>query len=85
VKLSLAFLAAIFLISPLTIAHERNHVPSGFESTQTEQVNGYVKQNGTVVQPYHRTAPDNNFQNNYSTTGNVNPYTNQPGYKKPGY
>ncbi len=37
----------------------------------------------TYVQPYHRTSPDSNVENNYSTKGNVNPYTNQPGTVTP--
>lgn len=37
----------------------------------------------TYVQPYHRTAPDNNIFNNYSTQGNINPYTGQPGTVNP--
>lgn len=57
--------------------------PGGYGSDQ--QVNGYARSNGTYVEPYHRTAPDSNPYNNYSTQGNVNPYTGQMGYKNPGY
>ncbi|MBB3193141.1 hypothetical protein [Roseateles terrae] len=42
-------------------------------------VRGYVKKDGTYVAPHMRSAPDANFQNNWSTTGNVNPYTGEPG------
>jgi hypothetical protein len=38
-------------------------------------VNGYTRQNGTVVQPYVRSAPDGIPSNNYSYPGNTNPYT----------
>jgi len=31
------------------------------------------------VQPHYRSAPDGNFYNNWSTKGNVNPYTGVPG------
>ncbi|MBB5143961.1 hypothetical protein HNQ38_002061 [Desulfovibrio intestinalis] len=44
-------------------------------------VNGYTRDNGTYVQPHMRTAPDNTTSNNYSTYGNTNPYTGQPGTK----
>jgi len=44
-------------------------------------VRGYYKKNGTYVQPHYRSSPDGNFWNNWSTTGNVNPYTGQPGTK----
>jgi hypothetical protein len=46
-------------------------------------VNGYTRQNGTYVQPYTRTAPDNTINNNYSTSPNVNPYTGQQGHIQP--
>ena len=48
-----------------------------------EYVNGYVRKDGTYVQPHYRTAPDSTIQNNYSTQGNVNPYTGQPGTVNP--
>jgi hypothetical protein len=46
-------------------------------------VNGYTRSNGTQVQGYYRTAPDSNPYNNYSTRGNVNPYTGQQGTVNP--
>jgi hypothetical protein len=42
-------------------------------------VSGYTKSNGTQVQPYYRSAPDTSFSNNFSTRGNVNPYTGMQG------
>lgn len=44
---------------------------------------GYYRDNGTYVQPHYQTAPDNTRLNNYSTQGNVNPYTGQPGTVNP--
>jgi hypothetical protein len=44
-------------------------------------VSGYTRSNGTYVQPHYRSAPDGNFQNNWSTSGNVNPYTGKAGTK----
>lgn len=46
-------------------------------------VHGYTKSNGTYVAPHYRSAPDGNVYNNWSTVGNVNPYTGQPGRKLP--
>lgn len=46
-------------------------------------VNGYMKNNGTYVEPHYRTAPDHTMLNNYSTRGNVNPYTGQQGTVNP--
>ncbi|HTK30699.1 MAG TPA: hypothetical protein VL332_01955 [Candidatus Saccharimonadaceae bacterium] len=44
-------------------------------------VHGYMRKDGTYVQPHMRSVPDGNFNNNWSTQGNVNPYTGQPGSK----
>jgi hypothetical protein len=46
-------------------------------------VNGYTTKNGTYVAPHYRSAPDGNPYNNWSTRGNVNPYTGQVGTKDP--
>jgi hypothetical protein len=45
-------------------------------------VRSYVKKNGAYVQQHHRTSPDHTQRNNYSTKGNVNPYTGKRGTKK---
>ena len=45
-----------------------------FGQTQV-MVRGYVKTNGTYVQPHHRTSPNSTVQDNWSTYPNVNPYT----------
>jgi hypothetical protein len=42
-------------------------------------VRGYTRKDGTYVRPHHRSAPDGNFSNNWSTRGNVNPYTREIG------
>lgn len=47
------------------------------------QVDGYFRKDGTYVQPHFRSAPDNNPSNNWSTKGNVNPYTGQSGTRNP--
>ena len=52
-------------------------------ATADEFVNGYFRSNGTYVQPHYRSSPDGNPWNNYSTTGNVNPYTGQSGTHNP--
>ncbi|MEY2702976.1 MAG: hypothetical protein RLY43_1614 [Bacteroidota bacterium] len=44
-------------------------------------VKGYYKSNGTYVQPYQRTSPNNTVNDNYSTVGNTNPYTGKEGTK----
>jgi len=44
-----------------------------------EYVNGYTRSNGTYVQGYYRSSPDNTVTNNYSYEGNVNPHTGAVG------
>jgi hypothetical protein len=44
-------------------------------------VSGYTKSNGTYVQPYYRTSPNTTRNDNYSTVGNINPYTGTSGTK----
>ena len=46
-------------------------------------VNGYTTKNGTYVAPHIRSSPNGNPYDNYSTQGNVNPYTGQKGYVNP--
>ncbi len=42
-------------------------------------VRGYCKSNGIYVAPHYRSNPDGNAWNNWSTQGNVNPYTGRRG------
>lgn len=53
----------------------------GRSSGGTVHVNGYYRSNGTYVAPHYRSAPDGNFYNNWSTKGNINPYTGEEGTK----
>ena len=46
-------------------------------------VNGYTKQNGTYVEPHMQTNPNNTKNDNWSTQGNVNPYTGKAGTVNP--
>lgn len=54
-----------------------------------ERVKGYWRDSDgdgykeKYVQPYTRTSPDNNPYNNYSTQGNINPYTGKEGTVNP--
>ena len=42
-------------------------------------VHGYYRTDGTYVQPHWRSSPNNTTYDNWSTRGNVNPYTGQVG------
>jgi hypothetical protein len=47
---------------------------NSFAQTST-YVSGYTNSNGTYVQGYYRTTPNTTRNDNYSTVGNINPYT----------
>ena len=46
-------------------------------------VRGYTKKNGTYVAPHYRSSPNSTKLDNWSTKGNVNPYTGSIGTKNP--
>ena len=46
-------------------------------------VKGYFRRDGTYVQPHMRSAPDSSYNNNWSTSPNVNSYTGQQGTRQP--
>jgi len=46
-------------------------------------VNGYYRSDGTYVRPHYRSSPNSTTLDNWSTRGNVNPYTGKPGTRDP--
>ncbi len=44
-------------------------------------VNGYTRSNGTHVQGHYRSDANHTKSDNWSSSGNVNPYTGQHGSK----
>ena len=48
-------------------------------------VHGYYRSNGTYVEGHYRTTPNYTKNDNWSTVGNVNPYTGAEGTKPGGY
>ena len=55
----------------------------GTAAAEDTYVKGYTRKDGTYVQSHHRSAPDGNPNNNWSTKGNENPYTGKPGTQSP--
>jgi hypothetical protein len=49
----------------------------------SHSVKGYTKKDGTYVAPSHATNPNSTKTDNYSSKGNVNPYTGKEGTKDP--
>lgn len=68
----LLFIAAMFLLSL-----------NSFSQSST-YVSGYTRSSGTYVQGHYRTTPNYTRNDNYSTIGNVNPYTGSYGTKPGG-
>lgn len=64
-------LAAIFAASTAAFAQSQHWVGP------------YVDRNGNFIQGHWQTNPDGNVFNNWSTQGNVNPYTGQQGTVNP--
>ena len=50
---------------------------------KSSHTRGYVTRSGTYVAPSYHTAPNRTKLDNYSTKGNVNPYTGQMGTVNP--
>lgn len=74
----LAHLFAIFILLTYPLFAQKGG-RSGRSTGSSTSVRGYVRKDGTYVAPHHRSAPDGNFQNNWSTSGNINPYTGVEG------
>ncbi|WP_423679631.1 hypothetical protein [Undibacterium sp. WLHG33] len=72
-QISLSIFILLMLLTDLSIAGGKGM------SRGTVAVRGYVRKDGTYVQPHQRTAPDGSIQNNWSTYGNYNPYTGEEG------
>jgi hypothetical protein len=45
-------------------------------------VQGYTRKDGAYVAPHQRSMPDSSINNNWSTKGNVNPYTGGAGRQR---
>lgn len=45
-------------------------------------VKGYYKSNGTYVQPHYRSSLNSTTSDNWSTSGNTNPYTGKKGTRR---
>ena len=59
---------------------------SVFTYAQTQTwVNGYYKKDGTYVQGHYRQTPNTTNHDNWSTTQQKNPYTNESGSRAKDY
>jgi hypothetical protein len=46
-------------------------------------VSGYTRSDGTYVSGHYRSCANSTTADNWSTRGNYNPYTGEPGYRSP--
>ena len=68
-KIALTLIAIILAVSAFAQGYHQN--------------NGYVDRNGVYHPPHYQTNPNNNQWDNWSTRGNYNPFTGQPGTVTP--
>ena len=54
-------------------------------NTNSTYVNGYTKSNGTYVEGHYRSSRNSTNHDNYSTSGNYNPYTGTAGNRAQDY
>ena len=87
-KMRVAIFSLLTLLLPLGGATAQrtggkggNSVALPSYNSGTVSVRGYLRTDGNYVQPHYRSAPDGNFYNNWSASGNVNPYTGKDGSK----
>lgn len=70
INLAMSLAIALSLVFPLV-------------SMAQVHVSGYTKKDGTYVAPHMRSSPNHTKLDNYSTQGNVNPYTGKEGTVDP--
>jgi len=56
---------------------------SGHVNPSYHYTHSYYRRDGTYVQGYYATNPNGTKLDNYSTLGNVNPWTGKPGWIRP--
>lgn len=71
-------LATILLLLAITLS------PLSFTEARSVKVKGYYKpSSGRYVQPHYKTSPNKTKSDNWSTKGNVNPFTGKKGTVSP--
>jgi hypothetical protein len=77
----------LMLAAALTLAvttAQAQYIGTG-SNQNSHGVQGHVTNSGTYVAPHVATNPNNTQRDNYSATGNVNPYTGAVGTRNPRY
>lgn len=55
-------------------------VLTSYVEARDVSVRSYTRKDGTHVRGHYRTSPDRRINNNWSTEGNINPYTGKYGH-----
>lgn len=76
---------ALLSFSLSTQAQSYSYPNSSYSYPSTRTQSGYINSNGTYVQPHVKTTSNNTNWDNFSTSGNTNPYTGQNGTKARDY
>ncbi len=87
-KTTFALIVALTIVTPAFAkggGQSSSSHSSSFSSPSgsSHSIGGYTKSNGTYVAPSHATNPNATKADNWTTKGNVNPYTGKPGTKSP--
>jgi hypothetical protein len=75
----LIFAAAVTMAAT---AAQAQYLGTG-SNPSSHSVQGHITSSGTYVQPHQATNPNSTERDNYSATGNVNPYTGAVGTRNP--
>jgi hypothetical protein len=71
----LALILCVALVSITAIGSD--------SAASSHYVRGYTTKSGTYVAPHRQTNPNGTKFDNWSTKGNINPYTGKPGTREP--
>lgn len=98
-KISTIILTAALFLSGSTLSlaqgsygtnNNYDYLGNSYNSPYTNNANpnsvdvrGYTRKDGTYVQPHKRSSPNSTTYDNWSTRGNINPYTGKMGTKNP--
>jgi hypothetical protein len=69
---------SVFMKSILAVAF----LIVGLPAVAADAVHGFTRRDGTYVQPYMNSEPNQHRYDNYSSQGNTNPYTGERGTQR---
>lgn len=85
-KIFIAFVAMMMAATSFAQSNYNSRSTyGGYTNSNTTTVSGYTRSNGTYVNGYTRTQRNNTNHDNYSTSGNRNPYTGTTGTRARDY